>query len=360
MSKGIFGILVSLLLLTCSAVAEERNFTVGILASLTGNWAQIGRNLEQGATLARDEINANGGVLGAKLIFDIQDTDEEKTGAKVVSAYHAMRRRGIRFFVGPTGVPGIMALAPLAAKDDVIVIAPTSTNSFYKDSAKFFNASGDNRITTEAIAQRTFERGFRRVAIFGSLQPWEQDQASTFKERFLALGGAIVAEQYPMADQVDLRTEALRIVRAKPDAVFFAIFNQVASAAKMLRQHGFNGGMFASIMDDAHIAASGGALDSAELYLFNAPGPTFVDTFKKRFGTEPGLFADSAYDAVVSLGRALNAAGTLDRDAVITALHKNTFTGSSGKLVGYDRDGLLARDITRHEIRRGALVKDDG
>ncbi len=357
MAKSLLNLLFVTFLIAQSAVAEDATVKVGVLASLTGNWAEIGRNLEQGVTLAGEEVNAKGGVLGKQLKFDVQDTDEEKSGAKVISAYRYLQQQGIKFFVGPTGVPGIMALTPIAAKDDMILLAPTSTNSFYKDSPKFFNASGDNYATTKAAAVRAYERGFRRVAIFGSLQPWENDQANIFKREFTTLGGVIVAEEYPAADQQELKIEATRISKAKPDAVFFAIFNQVAIAAKALKQQNFEGGKLAAIMDNSHVAASGGALNGTELYLFNPPGVAFVSRFKKRFAHVPGVFADSAYDAVISLAAAINAAGSVDRDAVIKALHQVRVEGSSGKEVSYDSDGLLAREITRYEVVDGQLER---
>lgn len=359
MGKHLLHVILSLLFLVSYARADEQRVEVGLLASLSGNWAAIGRNIQQGAALAVEEANATGGVLGVPVTLNVQDTDEEKSGAKVVSAYRFLQQQGVRFFIGPTGVPGIVALTPLGIKDDMVLIAPTSTNSFYKSSEKFFNASGDNFNTTQAIAERAYARGFRRVAIFSSLQPWENDQATTFRERFRSLGGEIIAEQYPAADQGDLRNEALRIVRSKPDAVFLAIFNQVAIAAKALRAHGYVGATFASIMDDSHVAASDGALNGAELYLFNPPGPAFVGTFTERYRVAPGVFADSAYDATASLLAAINRAGSLERSRVIAALHELRFTGSSGEQVGYDRHGLLARKISLHRIVSGRIERID-
>jgi branched-chain amino acid transport system substrate-binding protein len=356
MMKKLTLLVMSVLLLTQNGYADETSVKVGVLASLSGNWAEIGHNLQQGVTLAGEEVNAQGGVLGKKLSFDIQDTDEEKSGAKVVSAYRYLQQQGIKFFVGPTGVPGVMALTPLGAKDDMILLAPTSTNSFYKNSPKFFNAGGDNYITTKAVAGRAYAQGFRKVAIFGSLQPWENDQATIFKNEFSALGGSITAEEYPAADQTDLRIEALRIAQSKPDAVFFAIFNEIAIAAKALQQQGYNGGKFAAIIDNSHVTASNGALEGTQLYLFDPPGAAFKDKFKKRYGNAPGVFADSAYDAVSSLALAINSAQSLDREKVISALHSIKFTGSSGKAVTYDADGLLTRGISPHEIIGGTVV----
>lgn len=337
--------------------ADDGVLEIGVLASLSGNWAEIGKNIQQGVTLAGEQVNADGGVFGKKLAFSIQDTDEEKSGAKVVTGYRFLLSQGIHFFIGPTGVPGIMALTPIAAKDDMVLVAPTSTNSFYKNSPKFFNASGDNYVTTKASAQRAWDQGVREAAIFGSLQPWESDQANIFEAEFTALGGKIVAKESPAADQTDLRVEALRIVQGRPAAIFFANFNQSAHAAKAVRQLGFQGRKYAALLDASHIAASDGALDGTELYLFDPPSASFADTFKKRFGNSPGVFADSAYDAAFSLASALNAAGSSDRQKVIDELHKIKFTGSNGKLVSFDADGLLARGTSLHLVKDAALVK---
>lgn len=199
---------------------------IGVLVSLSGNWEEIGNNIRQGITLALEDYRAEGGRHN--IILDYQDTDEEKSGAKVVSGYHYLRSRGVEYFIGPTGVPGILALTPIAKDDPILLLAPTSTNSFYLQSKKFFNAGGDNSITTKAIADKMFSDGNRRVAIFSSQQPWETDQARIFDEEFKRLGGEILSQVSPAADQVDLKIEALKILKSKPEAIFMANFNQIA------------------------------------------------------------------------------------------------------------------------------------
>ena len=352
-------ILLGIIFSVCSAfaaIADSAPVRVGALVSLSGNWAAIGENIQRGITLALEEVNERGGVLGRPLTVLYQDTDEEKNGTKVVSAYRFMRAQGVRFFIGPIGVPGIMALTPIAAKESVLLIGPTATNSFYKMSKRFFNSSGDNYVTTKATAERAYARGFRRVAIFGNMQPWEHQQAETFREEFLRLGGTIVAEVYPAPDQIDLELEALRIVKSKPDAVFFAIFNQIAHAAKALHTLNYSGGKFMSHSDDAHLVGSGGGLEGCEFYLFKFAGAAFTEKFQRRFKSPPGLFADSAYDALLSLAQAINAAGGSRPDEVAAALHQLRFTGSAGVPTGYSADGLIVRDISLYFVRGGKIL----
>jgi branched-chain amino acid transport system substrate-binding protein len=355
--RQIFTYLVIFIFFPQFAIANDGTVEIGVLASLSGNWAEIGKNIQQGVTLAGEEVKSADGSLNGKVIFNFQDTDEEKSGAKVVSSYRFLQTQGIHLFIGPTGVPGIMALTPIAANDDMVLVAPTSTNSFYKNSPNFFNAGGDNYVTTKASAQRAYDEGFREVAIFGSLQPWESDQVSIFEKEFVALGGRIVQKVLPPADQTDLRIEALRILKSKPAAIFFANFNQCPHAAKALRQLGYKGRKFAALLDASHISASNGALEGTELFLFDPPSKEFVDKFRRRFGNPPGVFADTAYDAAIALISSLQTAGSADRRRVTKQLTKATFIGSSGKSVSFNADRLLQRDISLYFVDKSGLVK---
>lgn len=108
-----------------------------------------------------------------------------------------------------------------------------------------------------------------------------------------------------MADQADLRSEALKIVKAKPEAVFFAIFNQIALAGRALIQLHYSGKKYASILDSVHVDASLGTLEGTKVFLFNPAGKNFTERFQTRFKKTPGIFADTAYDAVRSLAAAI-------------------------------------------------------
>lgn len=51
--------------------------------------------------------------------------------------------------------------------------ATRHSNTHYLNSHRFFNAGGDNFVTTKATAELAYKDGMREMAIFGSLQPWE-------------------------------------------------------------------------------------------------------------------------------------------------------------------------------------------
>ncbi len=348
-------LLLPLLFLITPPVSAEEPIRIGVLASLTGNWAEICKNFQEGILMAGEEMNERGGANGRKFTFDFQDTDEEKSGARVVTSYKYLRGTGIKLFIGPSGVPGILALTPIAKNDDIVLVQPTATGSYQQASENFFNAGGDNAVTTIAAAKRLYELGSRRVAIFGTLQPWEEQQGKTFNDSFSKMPGASIAEAvYPLADEKDLRLEALRVVKSNPDGVFFAIYNNVASAASALKRLKYAGRSFASSMDDSHLTGSEGGLEGTEVYLFSPPSDEFKARYQKRWGRAPGLFADTGYDAALALILAVRESGTDDPAKVRWALRKIQFQGSSGETHHFESDRLLNRGITLYEVKDGA------
>lgn len=347
-----------ILTFTLSAWGEDpqRTIKIGGLLSLTGNWAELSRNIQQGMRLAVEEINAKGGLLEHPISLHFEDTDEEKSGGKAISAYRSLRRRGIKLFIGPIGAPGFLSLSPIAMKDDIVMITPSTPGSFYKDSKKFFSSGGDNFVTTKAMAVRAYQQGARRIAIFGSTQPWEQRQATTFRDEFIAAGGTIVCEVSPEADQAVFDMEALRIVKSEPEAVFFAIFNHIAPAAKALKRLRYSGKKYVAALDSSHLTGSGDGLQDAEVFLFRSPAPKFMAQYSNRWGERPGIFADSGYDAVYAIASAIEDSGSQEPDAIIHALGSIQTSGSSGARLTFDRDGLLKREIELHTVNGETIV----
>ena len=113
-------LLTSILLVRTFEVRADQSanqpLTVGVMVSLSGNWAAIGEMTRKGLLLAAEDLNSRGGILGRQVNFEFQDTDEAVSAAKVVSAYQFLRSRNIQILVGPTGSPGGIALAPIAAR----------------------------------------------------------------------------------------------------------------------------------------------------------------------------------------------------------------------------------------------------
>ena len=168
-------------------------------------------------------------------------------------------------------------------------------------------------------------------------------------------GAKIIASVYPQADQADMRVEAMKLISAKPDGVFFALYNQVAAAASALQKLKYQGRKFCSSLDSSHLVGSDGGLEGAEVYLYDQPGADFITRYKKRFGHNPELFADMGYDGAIALVAGLKAAGSDSPKDVASALTQVRFTGSSGNEHFFSTERLINRGITLHTVKNGAV-----
>ena len=324
------------------------------MVCLSGACAESGKNSLEGLELALDEINSRGGVLGRKVDLKVEDTVEgTSSGAGAVAAFRKLLEdSSIHFLIGPSWTPGGLSVAPIAAKrSDVVLTSPSlGVADFDRAGDNIFNLWPHDEHATRSLASFARTKGWKRVAVFSSQQPWELLQGKTFDEEFTRLGGEVVVKEEPLPTQPDLRTEALRIRSAKPDAVFLTNFTQMGAGAKQLRNLGYKGPLFAILMDDTRIETSAGALDNAIYSGYPAPESSFSESFRARYHKEPGIGADTAYDTLKLYAWAITEAGTFDTGKVKSTIQSARLPGASG-LIQFDEFGGVKKEPVLYVVR---------
>ena len=325
---------------------SAESIAVGVVACLSGGCAEWGVATKNGLELAQAEINSAGGVKGKQVDLQFEDTNEATSAAQAVTAFRKLRSsKDIHFFIGPSWTPAGLALAPIVGKmADVVMISPSLGVAEFNEAApNLFNTMMHSETGTRSLARLARQRGWKRAGIFSSQQPWENLQGKVFRDEFTRLGGEVSALLEPEPNIKDLRTESLRIISSKPDGVFLANMNQEGIAARQLRGLGFKGALYAALLDQTRIDEAGGALEGAISAQSPAARVEFVSKYNARFGMKPTASADTAYDALIALGKAIEAAGSPDPLAVRDALLHVQFEGASG-VVKFDDKGGVVRD----------------
>ena len=334
-----------LLLSPLSSNAEQDEFKIGMLLCLTGSCASYGVGAQEGATIAAEELNAAGGVLGKKIKLIAQDTSEAVSGSAALSAYHQLRTDPeIRYFIGPTWTPAGLTLAPIVAKDSSVIMTSPSLGAkeFHSAGANIFNTRGIDESAVRAIARYAFDKGWKRAAIFSSQQPWDSQQGSYFEDEFKKIGGTVVAKVEPLPTITTLNAEALRIVSAKPDAVFFGTLAQQAIGARELKKLGWKGPLLAALIDEPRIVEAAGALEGAMFMSFQSATDAFVEKYKARLGSIPETSAAMSYDAVYAYAKSIQATNSFDAKQNAGELLKVAFDGASGP-IAFDELGCVKR-----------------
>jgi branched-chain amino acid transport system substrate-binding protein len=353
--------LILLILATRSpAVAESTSnlkLKVGILASFADEWAPEGKNIIQGTQLAAEEINLAGGVLGQAIVLVPEDTQEANSGAKAVSAYRKLRQQNVSFFIGPAGTPAGMSLAPIIAREQVLIITPLVGVREFSDSAKnIFNARGVDDANSRSMAKFAIDHGWRRASVICSQQAWESAQGRAFRDEFEKLGGQVVAFEEPLPNALDLRTPLTKLLAPKPDVVFMSNANRMPLAAKELLVLGYKGPKLTTLIDDSMAKQALGSLDGAIFTDFGDSSTEFTSKYQKRFGEKPGLGTNTAYDALMALASAINTSKSFDPVKVSQTLATISIPGSSGAF-SFDPSRLARRSLVRFQIVNSEIRK---
>ena len=164
-----------------TAIGED-TFKVGVLLCQTGNCADWGTAASRGARLAQDELNSGGGVLSRKIELITEDTAESISGAHAVTAYQSLVNKKLHYIIGPSWSPGVMSIAPIAAKSmDVLLITPSaSARDFSRTADNIFNIRPVEEASTRGIARYAFQQGKRRFLAVNR-------QQKAHKEEFLKM-----------------------------------------------------------------------------------------------------------------------------------------------------------------------------
>ncbi len=348
-------------LTACSTVTEQPGNTtgtikVGVLAILTGPGATWGQSEANGAQLAVDEINAQGGVNGKRLALAVEDSkDDPKT---VVSAYRKLRDiDGVQFMLGTTWSTEGLPLVPLAKGDDVVIVSPSlGVADFNEGADNLFNLWPHDALLSRAAADLVYAQGYRKVAVLSTQDAWVADQTDAFVARFRQLGGSAIVET---ADAGDKSQAAIagKVKAADVDAIMFTNTITGDIAARRLREIGVEKPMFAITMGADTIAASDHAMDGLVFLSSLTPSGEFSAKYAARFpGQVLDVGADTAYDAIRLLAQAMRETGGEDPRAVAAYLNGlKAYEGASGNLTFDGRRGVT-KEFVRFVVQDGRAV----
>jgi len=110
---------------TVASADEELTWKIGGIGPITGAASAYGSAAMNGAQIAVDEINAAGGINGYQIEFNAQD--DEHDSEKSVNAYNTLKDWGMQALVGTVTTAPCLAVAPLAAEDNMFMITPSAS-----------------------------------------------------------------------------------------------------------------------------------------------------------------------------------------------------------------------------------------
>ena len=122
------------------AAAAPPPVIIGVSFGLTNSLATFSAPLRDAVRVAEGEINANGGVLGRSVRFDVVD-DKSDEGAGIKAVMQGFVNENVAAVIGPIGSGQVVASASILADKQIISITPSATSvqltTLYTDDQRF-------------------------------------------------------------------------------------------------------------------------------------------------------------------------------------------------------------------------------
>lgn len=328
-------------------VSTNETIKIGGNLALTSYGASWGENQLKGAQLAVKEINAKGGVLGRKLELVTEDNKTEpKTTVTVANKLISTDK--VSFML--TGwSKETEPIIPIIDQNKIITITVSAgAPGITKKSQYLFRTWPSDGIAVNRLVEYAQSKGYKKIGFAHTIASWENSLTDLFKQVASTKGILASREIAFTIDTQDYKTQISDLKAQNPDAVFLATGpGPLERFIKQARDLGLN----VPFLYPVDVVTLGLPEQIAPTYLKNmvyaiyTPSKDqFVSAFKKEYNLEPGVSADTSYDAVYMIARAIEKAGTMDTEKVRTSFE--TLEGASGTITfNADRDRTDAQVI---------------
>lgn len=369
-SIALFALIASLLM-GGACKKKDNVILIGEYGSLTGGTATFGQSTHHGITMATEEINGQGGILGKKIEVVTED-DQSKPEEAKTAVLKLIKHNQVTAVLGEVASSRSLAAAPECQKAKIPMISPASTNPKVTQVGDYiFRACFIDSFQGMAMAKFAHNNlKARKVAILKDIKnDYSVGLAEFFEKTFKELGGQIIANQSYSEGDIEFRAQLTDIKGRNPDAVYIpGYYTEVGLIARQARELGLHVPLLGGDGWDSPktLEIGGQAVNGAYFtnhYAADDPNPVvqgFIEKYKKKYGEVPDAMAVLGYDAAMILFDAIKRAGSTDPTAIRDALAATqNYPGVSGKIT-IDKDRNAQKRIVILKIEEGQIKFADG
>ncbi len=350
LALGLLAVLATMAAACSEDDGEQTPYRIGVMESLTGPGETYGTVAVQSKEMARDEINAAGGINGRMLEFVIEDS---KCGAQdAISAYKKLTDvDGMKIILGTSCSGAMLGVAPLAESDRVVLFSGLASNPDIANAGDYIFRTQISDIEVGiSTGNLLWADGIRMLATITEETDYAEGVRRTSVAQFEENGGRVIAEERFASDVTDYRSQLTKLFEAGPDALHIAPQSEFAAGAivKQARELGYEGPIYGetitvgtTALDIAGDAATGLKAITATPDPNNEKGQEVLANFRKRYEyvTLPWHLG-SAYDDVYITAECLKQTqDDQDADGFRDCLYNITWSGAIGDNYSFDAQG---------------------
>jgi branched-chain amino acid transport system substrate-binding protein len=333
---------------------------IGVIQPLSGAVAASGNYVRMGAEIARDWINARGGVNGRKVELIIEDNKSDPKEA-ASAAEKLIVRDKVPAIMGAWGSSMTLAAMPKLQEYGVPMVVETSSAASITRSGNpwIFRISPPSEMEALGLARYVDKLGVKRADFLAVNTDWGRGAVGAFGDMLKKKGAAVGTAEYMDQAATDMNAQITKIKGGGGDTLFLTTaVEQITLVLKQSQEQRLarkiitTGG---SSSPSQLIKQAGAAAEGTYHIVFFMPwfpesmpdgklARAFVDEWAKRGHPFEGLTEGfRGHDGIATIAEAVKIAGKDEPKAIQAALWKVSFTGVNGP-IKFDKDGPAGKE----------------
>ena len=347
------------------APTPEVTVKIGHVAPLTGPQAHLGKDNENAARMAIDEINAKAiEIGGAKVKFELVAEDDQadpKQGTIVAQKLVDAKVAGV---VGHLNSGTTIPASKIYFDAGIPQISPSATNPKYTQQgfATTFRVMANDVQQGKVLGEYAAKQlAAKTVAIIDDRTAYGQGLADEFEKAAVAAGAKVTTREFTNDKATDFAAILTKIKSKKVDLIFFGGMD--AQGGPMVKQMKSLGVKAKFLTGDGSftpefIKLAGAASEGQYASLPGVPldqmpgGKAFGDAFTAKYGPIQ-LYAPYVYDAVMVMADAMKRANSVDAAKYLPEIGKTDYQGVSAKIQFDDKGDLKGGAISLYQVKDG-------
>ncbi len=349
------------------AAKPEVVVKIGHVAPMTGPQAHLGKDNENGARLAIEDLNAQAlEIGGAKVKFELIAEDDQadpKQGSIVAQKLVDAKVNGV---IGHLNSGTTIPASKLYFDAGIPQISGSATNPKYTQQGfkTAFRVMANDVQQGKVLGEFAAKQGVKTVAIVDDRTAYGQGLADEFKKAAEAAGLKVVATEYTNDKATDFKAILTKIKSTKAELVFYGGMDaQGGPMVKQMKELGIKAKFLGGdgVCTPEFMKLGGEASEGQFCSLPGMPleklakGPEFKDKFTKKFNAEIQLYAPYLYDAVMVMADSMKRANSVEPAKYLPEIGKTKYDGVTAMIEFDELGDLKGGAISVYQYKGGKL-----
>jgi branched-chain amino acid transport system substrate-binding protein len=355
------------------SASAQQVVKIGAVAPMSGPNAHLGKDNDNGARMAIDELNAKGFTLGGKKVtlqlLSEDDASDPKQGTAVAQKLVDAHVNGV---IGHLNSGTTVPASKIYNDAGIPQISPSTTAPAYTRQhfpGAFRVVASDAKLGGTLARYASSSLKVKNIAVIDDRTTYGQGVADEFVKGAKGAGLKVVGKEFTNPNATDYTAILTSIKAKKPDLVFFGGMDSVGGPMlKQMKALGVNALYMGGdgICTESLGRLAGDAIGESKVVCAEAGGVTgaqekgladFRERYKKKFGTDIQLYSPYVYDAVMVMAAAMQKANSAEPAKYLPELKKIKYEGVTGTIQFEPTGDLKDAALTLYTYKGGKKSK---